>query len=170
MFSIEEEVMAKGFTRVYCGKGKGKSRAALGLGISAAGSGNSVVIIQFLKNRNDEELEFLKRLEPEVKLFRFEKSSECFDDLSEEDKKEEVLNIRNGLNFARKVLSTEGCNLLILDEVLGLVDQHIITSKELIELIEVKDEDTALVLTGITMNPQLSDYVDEIYNIDIVKV
>ena len=170
MFSIEEEVMAKGFTRVYCGKGKGKSRAALGLGISAAGSGNSVVIIQFLKNRNDEELEFLKRLEPEVKLFRFEKSSECFDDLSEEDKKEEVLNIRNGLNFARKVLSTEGCNLLILDEVLGLVDQHIITTKELIELIEVKDEDTALVLTGITMNPQLSDYVDEIYNIDIVKV
>lgn len=170
MFSIEEEVMAEGFTRVYCGKGKGKSRAALGLGISAAGSGNSVVIIQFLKNRNDEELEFLKRLEPEVKLFRFEKSSECFDDLSEEDKKEEVLNIRNGLNFARKVLSTEGCNLLILDEVLGLVDQHIITTKELIELIEVKDEDTALVLTGITMNPQLSDYVDEIYNIDIVKV
>lgn len=170
MFSIEEEVMAEGFTIVYCGKGKGKSRAALGLGISAAGSGNSVVIIQFLKNRNDEELEFLKRLEPEVKLFRFEKSSECFDDLSEEDKKEEVLNIRNGLNFARKVLSTEGCNLLILDEVLGLVDQHIITTKELIELIEVKDEDTALVLTGITMNPQLSDYVDEIYNIDIVKV
>lgn len=162
--------MAEGFTRVYCGKGKGKSRAALGLGISAAGSGNSVVIIQFLKNRNDEELEFLKRLEPEVKLFRFEKSSERFDDLSEEDKKEEVLNIRNGLNFARKVLSTEGCNLLILDEVLGLVDQHIITTKELIELIEVKDEDTALVLTGITMNPQLSDYVDEIYNIDIVKV
>ena len=162
--------MAKGVTRVYCGKGKGKSRAALGLGISAAGSGNSVVIIQFLKNRNDEELEFLKRLEPEVKLFRFEKSSECFDDLSEEDKKEEVFNIRNGLNFARKVLSTEGCNLLILDEVLGLVDQHIITTKELIELIEVKDEDTALVLTGITMNPQFSDYVDEIYNIDIVKV
>ena len=162
--------MAEGFTRVYCGKGKGKSRAALGLGVSVAGRGYSVVIIQFLKNRNDQEIEFLKRLEPEVKLFRFEKSSECFDDLSEDDKKEEVVNIKNGLNFARKVLSTEGCNMLILDEVLGLVDQHIISAKELIDIIEVKDEDTALVLTGITMCSELSDYVDEIYNIDIVKV
>ncbi len=161
--------MAQGFTRVYCGKGKGKTTAAVGLGISEAGKGNSVVIIQFLKNRNEEEIEFLRRLEPEIKLFRFEKSSESFDSLSEEAKQEEVINIKNGLNFARKVLSTEGCNLLILDEVLGLVDQHIISAKELIDLIEVKDEDTALVLTGITMSPELSGYVDEIYNIDIVK-
>ncbi|MBR5338441.1 MAG: cob(I)yrinic acid a,c-diamide adenosyltransferase [Lachnospiraceae bacterium] len=161
--------MAEGFIRVYCGKGKGKSRAAVGLGISEAGKGNSVVIIQFLKNRRDGEIEFLRRLEPEIKLFRFEKSSESFESLPEEAKKEEVINIRNGLNFARKVLSTEGCNLLILDEVLGLVDQHIISAKELVELIELKDEETSLVLTGITMNPELSDYVDEIYNIDIVK-
>ena len=79
------------------------------------------------------------------------------------------MNIKNGLNFARKVFSTEGCTLLILDEVLGLIDQNIISAKELIDIIEVKDEDTKLVLTGITMNPELESFVDEIYNIDTVK-
>lgn len=161
--------MSSGFIRVYCGQGKGKTTAALGLGINEASVGKSVVIIQFLKNRNEEEIEFLKRLEPEIKLFRFEKSAECFDDLSEDERREEAMNIRNGLNFARKVLSTEGCDLLILDEVLGLIDQNIISTKELIDIIEVKDEDTQLVLTGITMNPELESFVDEIYNIDTVK-
>ncbi len=161
--------MSTGFIRVYCGHGKGKTTAALGLGINEASEGNSVVIIQFLKNRNEEEIEFLKRLEPEIKLFRFEKSAECFEDLTEDQRREEVMNIKNGLNFARKVLSTEGCTLLILDEVLGLIDQNIISAKELIDIIEVKDEDTKLVLTGITMNPELESFVDEIYNIDTVK-
>ena len=161
--------MAEGFIRVYCGRGKGKTTAAVGFGISEAGKGNSVVIIQFLKNRNEDEIEFLRRLEPEVKLFRFEKSAESFEDLTETQKHEEVMNIRNGLNFARKVLSTEGCDLLILDEVLGLIDQNVISAQELVELIKVKDEDTSLILTGITMNPELEQYVDEIYDINVVK-
>ena len=161
--------MAEGFIRVYCGCGKGKTTAAVGFGISEAGKGNSVVIIQFLKNRNEEEIEFIRRLEPEVKLFRFEKSAESFENLTETQKNEEVMNIKNGLNFARKVLSTEGCDLLILDEVLGLVDQNVISAQELIELIKVKDENTSLILTGITMNSELEQYVDEIYDINVVK-
>ena len=41
------------------------------------------------------------------------------------------MNIRNGLNFARKVLTTDGCDVLILDEVLGLIDKGILTVEEL---------------------------------------
>ena len=64
----------------------------------------------------------MKRLEPEIKIFRFEKSDEDYVNLSEERKTEEWQNIRNGLNFAKKVLYTGECSLLILDEVLGLID------------------------------------------------
>ncbi len=161
--------MAEGFIRVYCGRGKGKTTAAIGLGLSEAAKGNSVVIIQFLKDRKEDEIEFLSRLEPEVKFFRFERSAESFESLSESDKKEEVINIKNGMNFARKVLSTEGCSLLVLDELLGLVDQHVISAEDVIELLGARDEDTSIVMTGITMCPELEAYVDEIYNIDIVK-
>ena len=38
-------------------------------------------------------------------------------------RKMKKINIRNGLNYAKKVLTTEECDLLVLDEALGLVDQ-----------------------------------------------
>ena len=55
-------------------------------------------------------------------------------------KKEENCNIRNGLNYARKVLVTQECDMLILDEILGAVEFGIITEEEVEELIRTKDE------------------------------
>ena len=113
--------MDKGTVHIYCGKGKGKTTAAIGQAIKAACEGRNVVIIEFLKAKEEDELGFLKRLEPEIKVFRFEKFQECFEDLPEEKREEEILNMKNALNFARKVLVTEECDVLILDEVLGLI-------------------------------------------------
>ena len=75
--------------------------AALGKAVLAASCGKSVMIIQFLKERGDENIEFFRRLEPEIKMFRFERSEKCYLDMDEEEREEEKLNIRNGLNFAR---------------------------------------------------------------------
>ena len=72
--------------QVYTGNGKGKTTAAIGQGIMAASEERSVIIIQFLKSRNREEMSFISRLEPEIKLFRFEKSDACFADLTPEQK------------------------------------------------------------------------------------
>ena len=55
-------------------------------------------------------------MEPEIKLFRFEKSDGNFVELPEEKKQEEIQNIRNGIGFAKKVLTTGECDLLILDD------------------------------------------------------
>ena len=98
--------MNAGIMKVYYGNGKGKTMAAIGRGILEASEGNPVIVIQFLKSKNQEEMSFLGRLEPEFKLFRFEKSSAGFEELSQEQREEEMRNIRNGLNFARKVLTT----------------------------------------------------------------
>ena len=83
--------MEKGKIYIYTGDGHGKSPAALGRALQAADAGKKVVIIQFLKGGLVES-EFLKRLEPEIKLFRFEKSDENFEQLPEERKQEEILN------------------------------------------------------------------------------
>ena len=53
---------------LFCGEGKGKSMAALGKAVLAASYGKSVMIIQFLKERGDENIEFFRRLEPEIKM------------------------------------------------------------------------------------------------------
>lgn len=161
--------MGKGPITIFCGKGKGKTSAALGQGIFGASRGKSVIIIQFLKGKTGERIDFIKRLEPEIKVFSFEKFEADYQSLSPEEQKEEVMNIRNGMNFARKVLSTDGCDILILDEVLGLVDKQIITEEELIALIEAKEDDMELVMTGIHMCDALYSYADDIFQIDTVK-
>lgn len=161
--------MGQGLVHIYSGDGHGKSPAALGQAVMSAAAGEAVVIIQFLKEKGLNDSEFISRLEPEVKIFRFEKSEGNFDELSEEKKAEEIINIKNGLNFAKKVLTTGGCDLLILDEVLGLVDNHIITVEDLKNLIDARDEATDIIMTGIAMNDELCMMADEISKIETMK-
>lgn len=161
--------MEKGMVGVYCGHGKGKSAVAIGQAIQAVGHGKSVIVIQFLKGRDTARLDFLDRLEPEIKLFRFEKFEEYYEDLSDEQKQEENQNIRNGLNFARKVLVTEECDLLILDEILGVVDFGIMSEEDLKALIQSKDENTDLIITGYYMREGLRDVVDTVTTLETVN-
>ncbi|MCM1256546.1 MAG: cob(I)yrinic acid a,c-diamide adenosyltransferase [Roseburia sp.] len=158
--------MATGSVEVYYGEGRGKSSAALGKAIHSVTEGKDVFIIQFLKGKSNREMEFLKRLEPEIKFFRFEKSQEYFDDLSGEQKEEEARNIKNGINFARKVLSTGECDLLVLDEVLGIIDNGLIELSELKELILARSEGMDVVLTGRVFQEELKAMADEIYHIE----
>lgn len=161
--------MEKGFVKIYCGEGKGKSTSSLGRALVCAGEGKEVFMIQFLKGRYTGILDYLKRLEPEVKVFRFEKMSRFYEELSEDEQREEELNIRNGVNFARKVVSIGECDVLILDEFLGLVDLGIIAVEDVIQIIRHKPEEMELILTGRNLPEALVDEADYISKIGIVK-
>ncbi len=160
--------MAKGLIHIYTGDGRGKSPAALGRAVLAAIEGKSVVIIQFLKGKGLGNSDFLRRMEPDIKVFHFEKADENFEELSDERKQEEISNIKNGINFAKKVLTTGECDLLILDEMLGLVEKNIITVEEFKGLLEFRDE-TDIILTGITLNDEICMLADEVSKIETVK-
>lgn len=161
--------MKQGQIYIYSGDGHGKSPAALGKAVMTAASGESVVIIQFLKGRGLSDSEFLSRLEPEIKIFRFEKSDINFDELSEEKQQEEIINIKNGLNFARKVLTTGECDLLILDEVLGLIDNGIISVEDLKSILELRDDETDIIMTGIALNDEVCMLADHVSRIETLK-
>lgn len=161
--------MESGYVQIYCGEGRGKTTAAIGQGIRAASQGKSVIIIQFLKGKNEDEISFIKKLEPEIKLFSFEKSDNFFEELSKEEQSDEIMNIRNGLNFANKVLLTGECNVLILDEVLGLLDNGIISIEDIKNLTNAKDQETELILTGRFLNDELVSLADEVSRIETVK-
>lgn len=159
--------MNQGMVQIYSGEGHGKSSAALGRAVQEASMGKSVVIINFLKGISD--MEYLKRLEPEIKVFRFEKSDEEFDQLTPERQQEEIHNIKNGLNFAKKVLTTGECSLLILDEVLGLIDNGIITVEDLHNIIAAKADDVGIIMTGIKLSDEMCGLADEISQIRTVQ-
>ncbi|MCI8529347.1 MAG: cob(I)yrinic acid a,c-diamide adenosyltransferase [Lachnospiraceae bacterium] len=160
--------MAKGLVYIYAGDGRGKSPAALGRAMQAAVEGKNVVIIQFLKGKGLGDSDFLRRMEPEIKMFRFEKSDGIYETLSVEKKQEEIINIKNGMNFAKKVLATGECDLLILDEVLGLIEKEIISEDELRATLECR-EDTSIILTGIKLSEDICGLADEVSKIETVK-
>ncbi|MCM1186122.1 MAG: cob(I)yrinic acid a,c-diamide adenosyltransferase [Lachnoclostridium sp.] len=160
--------MEKGMIYIYTGDGRGKSPAALGRAVQAAVEGKRVVIIQFLKGKSLEDSDFLRRMEPEIKVFRFEKSDEVFEELTEKKKQDEIINIKNGVGFAKKVLATGECDLLILDEVLGLVENDIISVEDLKSILECRNE-TGVILTGIRLKDEICILADEVSKIETVK-
>ena len=148
--------MSTGKVRVYCGDGRGKTSAALGCAIHEACSEGSVIIVEFLKKKNEDEI-------------RFQKSDRDYRELSEKEQFEEQMNMVNGINFARKVLQTGECSALVLDEVLGLVDNQIISEEDLLRLLDLRSEDTDVILTGRVLGDALLEYADSVYQICVKK-
>ena len=153
--------MDKGKVQIIYGSGKGKTGAALGRAIQMLNQGKTVIVIQFLKGSTaGTDSEILKRLEPELKIFRFEKQTEGVKDLSPEEKQEELMNIRNGLNFAKKVIRTGECDLLILDEILELLDYGIMDEDQIRAMVQEKEDGMELILTGRRCPDGLKSVVD----------
>ena len=155
----------KGRVEVYCGQGKGKTSSALGHCIKAAGQGKQVIIVQFLKGKDTEE----SSLEPEIQLFSFEKYEQHYMDLTPEQKKEHEHFIGNGLCYTKKVIDTRQCDVLVLDEVLGLLDLGLLSEEELVALVAERDEELEVIMTGRRLPDSLKDWVDDIYCINVIK-
>jgi len=134
--------------QIFCGPGNGRSAAALGMGVRYACAGKSVFWIRFLKGKLGNEMNFLTRLEPEIKLFSFDKYDEVYSHLSDAKKKEEKEHIRTSLNFAHKVLITDECDVLILDEILDLMFMGIVEEEDIRSLIQHVSDNMILILTG----------------------
>ena len=99
--------MEKELTEVYCGNGKGKTALAIGQSLRVATQGKSVIVIQFLKGRDQRSLDFLQDVDNlDFKIFRFEKRECCYEDLTEEEKAELA-----AANHTSNGISVSGINL-----------------------------------------------------------
>ena len=136
--------MENGAVQIYYGEGHGKTNVAIGSAICAACEGKQAVVIQFLKGKK--EPEFLKKLD-------------------EESKQEEIMNIKNGFNYAKKVISTGADMVVVLDEMLGLLDLHLISKEELSDMLASRPDDVTVIMTGRVLDDGIREMADEIYNI-----
>lgn len=161
--------MDSGRVQIYYGDGRGKSTAALGYALQAAAAGRNVFVIRFLKGRMGTESAYMQRLEPEIKVFHFEKSEERYEKLSEQEKLEENMNLRNGVNFARKVLMNDECSLLVLDEFLGVIDNGVVTKEDVEALFGAKADEAEIIVTGRNLPEYMRGLADGIYHIQAEK-
>lgn len=164
-----EDIMEDNTIQVIYGEGKGKTSAAIGQSIQAISAGKRVVFIRFLKGKNLNDYTCIERLEPDMKVFCFEKEDELYENLEPDRQEEEKQNMVNGFHFANKVVETGECDLLVLDEVLGLLDIGVLTIQDLYRLIERCGSDVSLIMTGKYVPKELIQHIDIVSEIKQIK-
>lgn len=140
--------LEEGFVQIYTGNGKGKTTAAVGQGIRSCGDGLKVYMVQFLKGGDTGELHSLKKLEPDFKVFRFERPRGFFWTLSDEEKKELKVDIDKAFDFCKNVFENRECDLLIMDEIMGVITNKLLTVDEIVKFIKSKPKSMELIMTG----------------------
>lgn len=76
----------------------------------------------------------------------------------------------NGFHYARKVIQTSECDILILDESLGLVDSGIIEVEQIMELLHLaEDSAMEILLTGRILPEEILEKADTVTRIEAVK-
>ena len=162
--------MRKGNIFIYYGEGKGKTTLAIGQGIRAVGEGLSVIMIQFLDYNNTKEGIPLKALEPDFRIFRFEKIRESINEFDENIKKDIFMEIQNAFNFTRKIIETGECDVLILDGIIEAVEKEYISEEALCDILSKKEAYMNIILTGTSVDDLLKQKSDYVYKINKEKV
>ena len=144
----------------------GKTTLAMGQSLKAAAQGQKCDHHPVPERTGRPRFDFLETLSSlDIKIFRFEKLGTCYRELTEQEQEEEKRNILNGLNFARKVVATQECDFLLLDEILGLLDCDITTEETIEEILKLKDENMHIVMTGSHLPEGLRAYADSVTTI-----
>lgn len=157
-----------GLIHVYCGDGKGKTTCALGLALRAAGAKMNVVIIQFLKGSDTSELLSLKNI-PLISVLRNTQDFGFVNSMTPQQL-EEVKQMHNdNLNIALRLIETEKCDLLILDELTYVYDMKLIDTEKIDSLIKNKPENLELVITGRNPSSIFIDNADYITEMKALK-
>ena len=171
-----------GYIYLYTGTGGGKTANALGLALRSVGHGKKVIIIQFLKWREDIGEYLIKnRLAPDYEIYQFGREAW----IGEEDKTEEFAGEKfvvecvksvdkelanEALDFARRILKDKKPHLLVLDEIALVAYWRMLRVKDVLELLDNVPNETNVVMTGRLAPKELEDRADFVNVIQQVKM
>ena len=143
----------RGQVLLYTGEGKGKTTAAFGVVLRAVGRGWKVSMIQFTKmgewpkGQPLGEIVGAARLAPDFEVISTGIGFvNIFGDPFTFDEHRDAA--QKGLELAREKIHSGAFELVILDEILGAVDQGQVDLEQVLELIETKPHAVNLLLTG----------------------
>lgn len=144
-----------GIILVITGEGKGKTTSALGIAVRAAGHGMKVTVIQFVKgDMYAGEIDGLRKLEPEVELYRTGRGFFGIEGDSH-SAEEHRRRAQDAISLATKKVSSGACDVVILDEINVAVKLGLIDVSQVIDLIDRKPPLTHLILTGRDAHPEV---------------
>ena len=160
--------MEKGYVQIYTGEGKGKTTAALGLGFRAVGRGFEVILLQFLKGMYTGELESIKQFE-NFNVLRIGETNKFFWTMKEDEKIELIKKTQIEWDDFTKQLKANPCDILILDEVMGAMQNGLITEEQVCKFMDEKPQGMELILTGRDVPKAVEDRADLITEMRKIK-
>ena len=158
----------RGLVLVYTGNGKGKTTASLGLALRAIGHGSKVFMLQFMKGPGNMYGEHVAAEKYLPMLKRVRSGRECFVD-KKNPSAEDVRLAREGLDAARKAISSCEYDLVILDEINVALDYHLVELADVLDLIKSRPGHVDLVLTGRYAPPDIVEMADLVSEVNEVK-
>jgi len=161
--------LERGLIQVYTGDGKGKTTAALGQGLRSCGRGLKVYMVQFLKGGDTGELHSVEKLQTLFKIFRFERDRGFFWQLDEKEKKELKEDIDRGFAFIKDVINNNECDILIIDELLGVLGNNLFTVEEVIEVLKSKPSTMEIIITGRNAPKEIIEAADLVTEMKEIK-
>jgi len=156
------EKYRKGLVQIYTGDGKGKTTAAFGQALRAVGQGYRVCVIQFMKGRKYGECLAAERHLPNLTVILSGLDSFV---MRENPAPVDIELARQGLETARKAITSGDYDMVILDEINVAADFKLLPISAVVELVKAKPAAIDLILTGRSAPPEfiaLADTVSEV--------
>ena len=156
------EKYRKGILQVYTGNGKGKTTAAFGQALRAIGQGYKVCVIQFMKGRKYGEFLAAEKYIPDLTVHLSGLDSFVMRD---NPAPLDIELARQGLDLARRAISSGDYDMIILDELNVAADFKLIPLADVIDLIKSKPATLDLILTGRYAPPEIIELADTVSEI-----
>lgn len=149
---------------LYHGDGKGKTTAGFGMALRQLSYGKRIAVVQFLKDGNSGEMNFLRQLPHTelIQLYAQPLPKHFFIQMSKEEREQTKQQQQQLWEQAAESMKT--ADYVLLDELLDAVGSKLIEHDAVVALLRQKKEEIEIVLTG--RNPsaallELADYVTE---------
>ncbi len=160
-----KQTAKKGYIQIYTGDGKGKTTAALGMAIRAAGHGTKTYIGQFMKGQHYGELTALCN-HPYITIEQYG-DVECVH--REEVTQKHMDQAHRGLELARRAMLSKKYDIIVLDEINVAVWFDLITTEEVLELLNHRPENVEVILTGRRAPEELIKIADLVSEVKEIK-
>jgi cob(I)alamin adenosyltransferase len=167
--NIIEETLAKfsrGLVMVYTGDGKGKTTAAMGQALRALGHGKKVFVVQFMKGKKYGEVLAAEKSLPGLIIRPCGLDSFVMKD---NPAPVDIELARQGLNLAKKAVSSGEYDMVILDEINVALDFKLIPLDEVLDLIKNRPDSVDVILTGRYALPEIIEIADMVSEIREIK-
>lgn len=160
-------MLEKGYIHIYKGEGRGKTSILNGMVIRALGNNLRVYYLRFLKNRPSGEIDFLEATgKLEIKSF-YQSSPKFFWEMNNEEKNNLKIETQQGLQYLKNLTQRSDVDLIVVDEILGCIQNGLIKEQDLIEILVTRKATIEVALSGRYLSPSLeavADLVSEINN------